>query len=127
MYLERFFKRIAAAMAMGPNVTLVITRAFEKVVYQSHAKYEIEHFLLQTQFAYREEGSCTKVLLAIQHNVLKYLDNKNCKATRLFRWMDFSKAFDSVRHGLKSCRAVKSIYHKLVFKFPLRQTVKSCL
>ena len=33
--------------------------------------------------------------------MLKYLDNKNCKAVRLFS-MDFSKAFDSVRHVLLS-------------------------
>ena len=40
--------------------------------------------------------------MAIQHKVLKYLDNnKNCKAVRLFS-MDFSKAFDSVRHVLLS-------------------------
>ena len=50
----------------------------------SHAKYEIENILSPTQFAYREGGSCTKALLAIQYKVLKYLDNKNCKAVRLF-------------------------------------------
>ena len=64
----------------GINVTPVIARAFERAVYQSYAKYEIENFLSPTQFAYREGGSCTKALLAIQHKVLKYLDNKNCKA-----------------------------------------------
>ena len=80
----------------------MITRAFENVVYQSHVKYEIENFLSPTQFAYREGESCTKALMAIQHKVLKYLDiNKNCKAVRLFS-MDFSKAFDSVRHVLQS-------------------------
>ena len=83
----------------GIHVTPVIARAFERAVYQRHAKYEIENFLSPTQFAYREGGSCTKALLAIQHKVLKYLDNKNCKAVRLFS-MDFSKAFDSVRHVL---------------------------
>ena len=38
------------------NVTLVIARAFEKVVYQSHVKYEIEAFLSPTQLAYRKGG-----------------------------------------------------------------------
>ncbi len=83
----------------GINVTPVIARAFEKVVYHSHVKYEVERFL--SQFAYREGGSCTKALLAIQHKVLNYLDNDNCKAVRLFS-MDCSKAFDSVRYILLS-------------------------
>ena len=34
----------------GINVTPVIARAFEKVVYQSHVKYELENFLLPVQF-----------------------------------------------------------------------------
>ena len=50
----------------GINVAQLIARAFERAVYQSHAKYEIENFLSPTQFAYREGGSCTKALLAIQ-------------------------------------------------------------
>ena len=85
----------------GINVTPVIARAVERAVYQSHANYEIENFLSQTQFTYREGGSCTKALLTIQHKVLKYVETKNCKAVRLFS-MDFSKAFDSVRHVLLS-------------------------
>ena len=75
------------------NVTPVIAQDFEKVVYQSHVKCKLENFLLPTQFAYREGESCTKVL--------KYLDDKNCKAVKLLS-MDFSKAFDSVRHVLPS-------------------------
>ena len=83
----------------GINVTPVIARAFEKVVYHNHVKCAVECFLSGNQYAYREGGSCTKALLAIQHKVLNYLDNENCKAVRLF-FMDFSKAFDSVRHIL---------------------------
>ena len=58
-----------------------------------------ERFLSGDQYAYRKGGSCTKALLAIQHKVLNNLDNDNCKAVRFFS-MDFSKAFDSVRHIL---------------------------
>ena len=77
----------------------MIARAFEKVVYHNHVKYEVERFSSGNQYAYREGGSCTKALLDIQHKVLNYLDNENCKAVRLFS-MNFSKAFDSVRHIL---------------------------
>ena len=61
----------------GINITPVIARAFE--------------------FAYRKGGSCSDVLLSMQHMVYSYLDDPNCKAVRLFT-VDFSKAFDSVNH-----------------------------
>ncbi|CAB4023089.1 RNA-directed DNA polymerase from transposon X-element, partial [Paramuricea clavata] len=55
----------------GINITPVIARTFEKLVYNS------------------------------QNKVLSFLDRANCKAVRLFS-MDFSKAFDSVKHSLLS-------------------------
>ena len=71
----------------GINITPVITRAFEKVVYNT--------------FAYCESGNCTSALLTIQHFINKHLDNPDCEAVRVFA-MDFSKALDSVRHELLS-------------------------
>ena len=41
--------------------------------------------------------------LSMQHEIYRFLDNPNCKAVRFFT-MDFSKAFDSVRHELLSCK-----------------------
>ena len=38
-------------------------------------------------------------LLTIQHRVLSFLDNRACKGVGLFN-MDFSKAFDMVKHVL---------------------------
>ncbi len=38
---------------------------------------------------------------SMQYQVCKYLDENDCKAVRLFA-MDFSKAFDSVKHNLLS-------------------------
>lgn len=72
---------------------------FEKVVYQLHAKVSFENSLAPSQFAYRDGGSCTNALLTIQHRVLSFLDNPACKGARLFS-MDFSKAFDMVKHVL---------------------------
>ena len=80
------------------NVTSVIARTFEKVVYHTHVKVVIEKNLSPTQFAYRQEGNCTNALSSIQHHVYRHLDNSDCKALRLFT-MDFSKAFDSVNHS----------------------------
>lgn len=48
------------------NVTPVIARVFENVVYTRPAKEKIEGGLAPTQFAYRQGGSCTNALL-IQH------------------------------------------------------------
>ncbi|XP_048578062.1 uncharacterized protein LOC116601437 [Nematostella vectensis] len=81
----------------GINITPVIARAFEKAVYNIHVRETVEELLSSTQFAYRTGGSCTDALLCMQHSVYGYLDSPECKAVRLFA-MDFSKAFDSVKH-----------------------------
>ena len=64
-----------------------------------HAQEIVEDNLSNSQFAYREGGSCTDALVMIQHKVCKFLDDPNCVAVRMFT-MDFSKAFDSVNHYL---------------------------
>ena len=83
----------------GINVTPVIARALEKAVYKIHAQRPVEEQLLDSQFVYREGGSCTDALLLIQNKICKFLDDPKCKAVRMFA-MDFSKAFDSVSHKL---------------------------
>ena len=85
----------------GINITPVIARAFEKVVYNTFVKEAVEENLSTTQFAYRESGNCTSALLTIQHFINKHLDNPDCEAVRVFA-MDFSEAFNSVRHELLS-------------------------
>ena len=85
----------------GINITPVIARAFDKAVYNTFVKGAVEENGSTTQLAYRESGNCTSALLAIQHFINKHLDNPDCEAVRVFA-MDFSKAFDSVRHELLS-------------------------
>ena len=85
----------------GINITPVIARAFEKVVYNTFMKEAVEENLSTTQFAYRESGNCTSALLTIQHFINKHLDNPDSEAVRVFA-MDFSEAFSSVRHELLS-------------------------
>ena len=87
----------------GINVTSVIARTFEKVVYHTHVKAVVEKNLSPTQFAYRQEGNCTNALSSIQHHVYRHLDNSDREALRLFT-MDFSKAFDSVNHSKLSAK-----------------------
>ena len=83
------------------NITLVIARVFERAVYSTFVKEAVEENLSTTQFAYRESGNCTSALLAIQHFINKHLGNLGCEVVRVFA-MDFSKAFDSVRHEFLS-------------------------
>ena len=79
----------------GINITPVIARAFEKIVYHCYARETIKSHLSTSQFAYRKGGNCTDALLSVQHRINSYLNNPDCKAVRLFA-MDFSNAFDSV-------------------------------
>ena len=81
------------------NVRSVTARAFEKTVYNNFSKEILKSYLSQNQFAYRQGGSCINALIKMHHNILKALDNSNTKAVRLFS-MDFSKAFDNVKHNL---------------------------
>ena len=46
----------------GINVTPVIARVLEKAVYKIHAQQLVEEQLLDSQFAYREGGSCMDAL-----------------------------------------------------------------
>ena len=104
----------------GINVTSVIARTFEKVVYHTHVKVVIEKNLSPIQFACRQEGNCTNALLSIQHHVYRHLDNSDCKAVRLCT-MDLSEAFDSVNHSKLSAKLkqlplnpyIVKLYHTL--------------
>ena len=100
----------------GINITPVIARAFEKSVYNTHTRVIVEQSL--SQFAYWKGGSCEDTLLSMQHEIDRYLDNSNCKAVRFFT-MDFSKAFDSVRHELLSCKLKRLPLNPYMFNWYL--------
>ena len=54
---------VARGDFQGINVTPVIARALEKAVYKIQAQRSVDEQLLDSQFAYREAGSCTDALL----------------------------------------------------------------
>ena len=87
----------------GINVTPVIARLFEKVVYRTQAQPVIANNLSHTQFAYRQAGNCKNALLPIQHQTYKFLDSSDCSAVRIVT-MNFSKAFDFVNHTILSAK-----------------------
>ena len=80
-------------------MTIVIARCFERTVYHHYSKKVFEGNLTVIQYAYRDGCGCTDALNQIQYDYLKALDDKDCNYVRLFG-MDFSKAFDNVKHSL---------------------------
>ena len=85
----------------GINVTPVIARCFEKIVYHKFNKHAFEENLGPTQYAYREGCNCTDALISTQYNCLKALGDRECRYVRLFA-MNFARAFDNVRHSILS-------------------------
>ena len=86
----------------GVNVTPVIARTFEITVYQTFNKNNLEGYLNVAQFAYRTGASSCVIalpLLKMQHIFLAALHKNDTMAVRMFT-MDFSKAFDNVKHHL---------------------------
>ena len=73
--------------------------SLKHIVYNNHVRDTVKQNLSSIQFAYRQGGSSSNALVAIQHIINEYLDDPNCDAVRLFA-MDFNKAFDSVKHNL---------------------------
>ena len=111
----------------GINVTPVIARLFEKVVYHTQAKSVIENNLSHTQFAYRQAGNCTNALLAIHYCLNACMSGADCSAVRIFT-MDFSKVFDFVNHTIFVCQTETatptSVHYQLVSQFPLCKTTR---
>ena len=68
-------------------------------MFNTFGKEGVESYLNNNQFAYRTGDICTNALLKIQHEFLQALDSNDKRAFRLFT-MDFSKAFDRVKHNL---------------------------
>ena len=85
----------------GINITPVIARCFEKIVYHKFSKRAFVENLGPTQYAYREGCNCTDALINMQYNCLKALDHRDCRYVRLFA-MDFARAFDNVKRSILS-------------------------
>ena len=76
-----------------------IARTFERVVYDVFSKKDLELYIGVNQHAYRSGGSCINALLKMQYDILRAMDKPRNKAVGIFT-MDFSKAFDNVKHHL---------------------------
>ena len=70
-------------------------------------KQILEANICPSEFAYRDSCSCIDAMITMQYNTLKSRDEKDNRCVRLFT-MDFSKAFDNVKHSLLS-QKLKSI------------------
>ena len=83
-------------------------------MYNTFGKEGVESYLNNNQFAYRTGGSCTNALLKIQHEFLQALDSNDNRAVRLFT-MDFSKAFDRVKHNFLIDKLTQSRLNPYIF------------
>ena len=80
----------------GINVTPVIARFFEKIVYHEFSKHAFAENLGLTQYAYQEGCNCTDALINMRHNCLKALDDRECRYVRFFA-MDFAGLSDKLK------------------------------
>jgi hypothetical protein len=56
------------------NVTPVIARAFERVVYDVFSRKDLEMYMGDNQHAYKSGGSCINALLKQQNDILCAMD-----------------------------------------------------
>ena len=103
---------------------------YSNALYKRFTRGNLESYLSPTQFAYRSGGSCINALIKMQHNFLKALDNRSNTAVRLFS-MDFSKAFDNVKHNLLVEKLKKSPLNRYLvnwyISFKGRKNATSCV
>ena len=92
MYKNEGYQNLPGA-DVGSDHDLVMTTIKVKIL----NKRCLEEYLNNSQFAYRSGGSCVNALLKMQHTFLAALDKRDTLAVRMFT-MDFSKAFDNVKH-----------------------------
>ena len=83
------------------SITAVLSRAFERHVIRMHIypalQDPLEGLDFNDQFGFRPTGSTVAALIALQHIVLSMLSTN--AYVRVFA-LDFSKAFDAVRHSV---------------------------
>ena len=79
------------------SVTPIMSRLAEKLVIQHWLRPALPKSLLEDQFGFRPTGSTTCALINLMHHVTLMLE---CNSYVRCLLIDFSKAFDTVRHSL---------------------------
>ena len=79
-------------------------------------KRRLQEYLNNSQFTYCAGGSCVNALLKMQQTFLAALDKRDTLAVRMFT-MDFSKAFDNVKHNLLVEKLKRSLLDSFIVNF----------
>jgi hypothetical protein len=79
------------------SVTPILSRLFERLIVRSYVLPLLHKEQIGDQFAYRPTGSTTAALVYITHHISRLLET-NCYVRCLC--IDFSKAFDTVKHNV---------------------------
>ena len=81
------------------SLTNIIMRIFEKLVFKQEISAKLKSIIGKDQFAYRTGSNTTMAIIKCQHQWLKWLEDEDVDFIRVISF-DFSKAFDSVPHGI---------------------------
>ena len=79
------------------SVTPILSRVAEKLVVREWLRPSIPKYLLNDQFGFRPSGSTTSALVHFMHHATLMLENNAYVRCLL---VDFSKAFDVVKHNI---------------------------
>ena len=77
-------------------VTPILSRLFERMLYDKHIKKPYKTYICSKQFGFRQNSSTYSALIDLLHDV--YSLRKNYNWIRLFT-LDMSKAFDTFQHS----------------------------
>jgi hypothetical protein len=86
------------------SVTPILSRLFERLIVRLYVLPSLHNEQIEDQFAYRPTGSTTAALVYMTHHISRLLETN-----RYVRCLciDFSKAFDTVKHKILFRKLIK--------------------
>ena len=77
------------------SVTSVMSRVFERLIYQNYLQGPYNRWLTRNQYGFRKHSSTSCMLIRLQHHLWNFRENYDY--VRFFS-LDMSKAFDTIYH-----------------------------
>ena len=81
------------------SLTPILMKIFERVLRKQVTQFLTERgYLNSSQHGFREERSCLSALLSVYDDLMLMFTESSCSVDMIY--LDFSKAFDKVDHGV---------------------------
>ena len=77
------------------SVTSVMSRVFERLIYQNYLQGPYNRWLTRNQYGFRKHSSTSCMLIRLQHHLWNFRENYD--NVRFFS-LDMSKVFDTISH-----------------------------